>query len=124
MLLSVTPRIFLSLLAVVAQTTSHATVKRQSTELLNNYDFIIAGGGTSGLTVADRLSEAYPESMTGIKLIKTTSAKQILQKQYLSSNMARLNMLGVSLTRPTSFLEPAPRHGLEYLATSRCRIRK
>jgi hypothetical protein len=33
------------------------------TELLENYDFVIAGGGTAGLTVADRLSEAFPESM-------------------------------------------------------------
>ncbi|KAK4129027.1 GMC oxidoreductase [Parathielavia appendiculata] len=36
-------------------------VKRQASELLDSYDFIIAGGGTSGLTVADRLTEAFPD---------------------------------------------------------------
>ncbi|KAK3395255.1 hypothetical protein B0H63DRAFT_369427, partial [Podospora didyma] len=39
----------------------HASLKRQASELRPNYDFIIAGGGTSGLTVADRLSKAFPK---------------------------------------------------------------
>jgi hypothetical protein len=45
--------------------TSHATgnVKRQASQLLGSYDFVIAGGGTSGLTVADRLTEAFPDSL-------------------------------------------------------------
>lgn len=37
-------------------------VKRQGSQLLDSYDFVIAGGGTSGLTVADRLTEAFPDS--------------------------------------------------------------
>jgi hypothetical protein len=38
-------------------------VKRQASELLDSYDFVIAGGGTSGLTVADRLTEKFPDSL-------------------------------------------------------------
>lgn len=37
-------------------------VKREAADLLDSYDFVIAGGGTTGLTVADRLSEAFPKS--------------------------------------------------------------
>ncbi len=40
----------------------HANVKRQVSQLRTSYDFVIAGGGTSGLTVADRLTEAFPGS--------------------------------------------------------------
>jgi len=37
-----------------------AQIKRQNSELQSHYDYIIAGGGTSGLTVANRLTAAFP----------------------------------------------------------------
>ena len=49
-------------LAVVVGAVPHAAVKGQVSQLRDHYDFIVAGGGTSGLTVADRLSEAFPNS--------------------------------------------------------------
>ena len=49
-----------TLCAFVAGAT--ASTKRQASDLRKGYDFVIAGGGTSGLTVADRLSEALPSS--------------------------------------------------------------
>jgi hypothetical protein len=62
MLFSKSFSVLLTAHAVVAHATPHASVKRDTSELLQAYDFIVAGGGTAGLTVADRLSEALPES--------------------------------------------------------------
>lgn len=36
--------------------------RSQVTELRDEYDFVIIGGGTAGLTVAHRVSAAFPES--------------------------------------------------------------
>ena len=41
---------------------ANANVKRQVSQLRDKYDFVVVGGGTTGLTVADRLSEAFPAS--------------------------------------------------------------
>ncbi|KAH8641703.1 hypothetical protein IG631_04644 [Alternaria alternata] len=40
----------------------YAASRQHFWELPPSYDYIIAGGGTAGLTVADRLAEAFPES--------------------------------------------------------------
>lgn len=49
-------------LAALAAALPPAAVKRQVSQLRSHYDFVIVGGGTSGLTVADRLTEAFPKS--------------------------------------------------------------
>ncbi|SPN96992.1 related to alcohol oxidase [Cephalotrichum gorgonifer] len=48
-------------LAGVASALPHHAVRRQVSELRDSYDFVIAGGGTAGLTVADRLTGAFPD---------------------------------------------------------------
>ncbi|CAO2649096.1 Nn.00g100450.m01.CDS01 [Neocucurbitaria sp. VM-36] len=49
------------LLLTCVTCSSLATIKRTTSSLLPSYDYIIAGGGTSGLTVADRLTAAFPD---------------------------------------------------------------
>jgi choline dehydrogenase len=59
----IVPNIFFFVLAfALSLALPHAAVKRQVLQLRPSYDFIVAGGGTAGLTVADRLTEAFPES--------------------------------------------------------------
>jgi len=53
---------FVVSLAALASASPHGKLKRQVSQLRSNYDFVIVGGGTSGLTTADRLSQAFPKS--------------------------------------------------------------
>ncbi|KAH7371386.1 GMC oxidoreductase-like protein [Pyrenochaeta sp. MPI-SDFR-AT-0127] len=53
--------IHLSLLATLVNALPDVSAKLQASQLRENYDFIVAGGGTTGLTIADRLTEAFPK---------------------------------------------------------------
>ena len=48
-------------LAGAANALPKAAIRRQVSQLRTSYDFVVVGGGTSGLTVADRLTEAFPQ---------------------------------------------------------------
>lgn len=49
-------------------TTSAAVIKRHAADLDRIYDFVIAGGGTAGLTIADRVSAAFPNRESSLSL--------------------------------------------------------
>jgi len=56
--------------------------RRQAGELRAEYDFVIIGGGTAGLTVADRLSAALPHRKSspflGIRTRLATNPSSVL----------------------------------------------
>ena len=48
--------------ALLAVATKAATLTHANQLREGGYDFLVAGGGTAGLTVGDRLTEAFPDS--------------------------------------------------------------
>lgn len=81
-------------LAALASAHPGSTVKRQASQLRGSYDFVIIGGGTSGLTVADRLTAAFPKSESGAvpHVSQPGLPNSRIQKRYLSLSMVRSNM--------------------------------
>jgi choline dehydrogenase len=61
--------LFLGVLATLSSSLPHAGFRRDVSQLRENYDFVIVGAGTAGLTVADRLTEAFPSSRVLCDLI-------------------------------------------------------
>ena len=60
--------ISLALICIAAATMRRPLIIREDSAILTSYDYVIGGGGTSGLTVANRLTEdpdgQYPASRT------------------------------------------------------------
>lgn len=104
-----------TLAAAASVPVPHARVARQVSQLRDSYDFVIAGGGTAGLTVADRLTEAFPNRTRGLAvalnlprsgyvLVTNTYPKQ---ERSLSSSTARSKMHRASSSRQMLAAEPA-----------------
>jgi hypothetical protein len=71
--------------ALAASALSHPAVRRQYTELRDDYDWVIVGGGTAGLTLADRLTEAFPESKMPLPWPLSPGAPHRLPRQHTTS---------------------------------------
>ncbi|KAK8043860.1 Dehydrogenase xptC [Apiospora phragmitis] len=61
--------LLLGVLQTLALAVPDVAAKRQATQLRDQYDFVILGGGTAGLSVADRLSKAFPAIVTETILV-------------------------------------------------------
>lgn len=56
----------------------HARLVGRDVDLRSSYDFVIIGGGTSGLTVADRLTE-NPKSQSDPRHLATSNLADALE---------------------------------------------
>lgn len=80
-------------LAVAAEATSelgrYATIIEARVATNESYDFVVAGGGIAGLTVADRLTE-NPKGRHPCGIANDATSQILSQSESLSSSMALL----------------------------------
>lgn len=85
----------------------YARVVRPEIAAANEYDFIIAGGGIAGLTVADRLTED-PDSEPRIHLAVICSSLLTPFKQLSSSSSMAHLIMERTLSSCQGFTIPGP----------------
>lgn len=75
MRLSVLLAVALFRAAAAAPSFALASIVKDHEHLHSEYDFVIVGGGTSGLTIADRLTEDPKSEMVQLKMAEHCQAK-------------------------------------------------
>ncbi len=75
--------------SAAARSARRTTLLERAGDLLPEYDYIVVGGGTSGLTVADRLSESG-QCKFAVSRILTTSNADETQTRCLCSSRASI----------------------------------
>lgn len=74
----------LRLVSALPRSNPNTYVKRQTSSISSTYDYIIVGGGTSGLTVADRLTEDPTSMRFAASWLLTFVVLIVVQKPSLS----------------------------------------